>query len=124
MLEQWWRPRLDITDFIEWDRHTYNTIADHCANIALDRACDLHVLNGAALQAARASKLNLRLCADGALRGTGQAAAGMCLLAYEESGREVLLYRAGKVLGELSSAFVSEMLAMEWCLDMFFIPMN
>ena len=124
LLEKSWRPRLDVSNFIEWDGRQYNSIADHCANIALDKGSDWHVLDDESLNAAGACKLNLRLCADGALRGTGQAAAGMCLLAYGEDGVEMLLYRAGKVLGELSSAFVSEILAMEWCLDVFFVLMN
>ena len=40
-----------------------------------------------------------------------------------EEGQEKL-YRAGKQLGNLSSAFVSELLAMEWCLDTFVVLMD
>jgi hypothetical protein len=77
-----------------------------------------------ALQEARRSGANLHFCADGALRGGGQAAAGICLLTYGQDGEVIILHRAGKVLGELSSAFVAEMLAMEWCLESFVILMS
>ncbi len=45
----------------------------------------------------------------------------MALFAYYPSGRRVLLFRAGVVFGQLQSAFLSEMLALEWCLKEFLI---
>ena len=66
-----------------------------------------------ALCEARTRKANLRLCLDGARRGNGQAAAGITLLAYYPCGRRDLIYRSGRLLGTLSSAFASEMLALD-----------
>ena len=61
----------------------------------------------------------MRLSSDGALRGDGQAAAGMTLIAYDEHDAPHILYRAGKLLGKLQSAFEAEILALEWSLSSF-----
>ncbi len=39
--------------------------------------------------------------------------------AYYADGHRNLLYRSGRLLGNLESAFLAEALALEWGLDMF-----
>ena len=92
-------------------------MADHAANVALDRRGDWEWLNQVALQEALADNANLRLCVDGARRGNGESSAGIALLAYFSDGRQELLHRSGKILGELHSAFAAEMLALDWGLQ-------
>ena len=65
-----------------------------------------------------------RLCFDGARRESGKSAAGMALLAYYPGGRQNILHRSGKVLGILNSAFLAEMLALEWALEQVTIIMG
>ena len=62
----------------------------------------------------------LRVCSDGARRGDGSAAVGFALLSYDKDGRKTILKRAGKLIGNLKSAFVAEMIALEWCFDQLF----
>ena len=113
-----WMPRVDAADLIEWDRREYNTDADHAANVVLDGAGDWSYRDDEATKEAIANGANLRLCSDGARRGDGHSAAGMSLYAYFDNNRErTLLWRAGTQLATLQSAFVAELLAMEWCLD-------
>ena len=50
---------------------------------------------------------------DGALRGDGSSAAGLALLAYPTDGSELLICRAGRVMGRLGSAFAAELVALE-----------
>ena len=69
--------------------------------------------------ATRGKSLNFRLCVDGALRGNGSAAAGMALLAYTAEGESIVLQRGGLLLENVSSAFLSEMLVLEWALTYF-----
>ncbi len=59
------------------------------------------------------------LSVDGARRGDGAAAAGVALFAVSASGSEVVLCRAGRILGNVGSAFVAELLALEWGLDVY-----
>ena len=112
------KPRTDIVDFIEWDPREYNTFADHAANMALDICEEWERLEEEATNDIEGSNVNYRLCFDGALRRNGQASAGLALFTYRQ-GRRVLLYRAGKPLGELSSSFAAELIALEWSLQMF-----
>ena len=41
---------------------------------------------------------------------------GMAILAYYPDGRKMVLSRAGTIFDKLHSAFVAEILALEWCL--------
>ena len=102
-----------------WDRRSLNSGADHAANAALDCAADWQRLDQDELEAAKRLQPNWRLCVDGALRGNGCAAAGMVLMAYCSDGKCKTVYRAGLLLGRLSSSFLAEALAMEWCLNQF-----
>ena len=111
------RPVTDSSDFIIWDPRRFNTMADHAANVSLDSHDDWDRSDLEALSQARAHNANLWLCVDGARRGSGGFAAGLTLLAYFPDGRRQLLYRSGKLLGKLQSAFASEMLALEWGLQ-------
>ena len=62
---------------------------------------------------------NFRLCVDGARRGGGKASAGMALMVCNEDGIPTVLCRGGLLLSNTSSAFLAEMLAMEWALEWF-----
>ena len=62
--------------------------------------------------------VNYRACFDGARRGGGESAAGVAIFAYHINGRRALLYRGGKPLDNLGSAFVAEALALEWCFEL------
>ena len=63
--------------------------------------------------------VNFRLCVDSTRRGNGQAAAGMTMFSYNVEGERMLLHRAGKPLGILSSAFMTEEIGLEWDLESF-----
>ena len=112
-----WRPRLDSEPFVEGDRRSFNTLADHAANVALDGGRDWERREHEGAQAFLRAGANLRLCIDGAKRGDGSSAAGLAILAYSPDHGQMLLYRAGRQLGRLSSAFVSEVIALEWGLE-------
>jgi hypothetical protein len=101
--------------FVEWDRREFNSLADHAANVTLDMGADWQ--QDGSMKAIPKPRCNLRLCVDGARRGSSEAAAGLALIAYLPDGTEVIALRAGKRLGQLKSAFVSEMLALEWGLE-------
>ena len=62
---------------------------------------------------------NIRLSVDGARRGDGSSAGGLAIVAFLESGEEVLLSRAGCKFGVLRSAFEAELLALEWGMEFF-----
>ena len=63
-------------------------------------------------------KANLRLCIDGAHRQGGQSAAGIVVIAYYPRAQHCeLLLGAGRLLGQLESSFVAELLALECGLD-------
>ena len=80
---------------------------------------DWQRIDGPTLHEALARKANLRVCFDGAKRGTGSASGGIAVFAYYLGGRRELVYRAGVLFGELKSAFLAECLALEWCLNRF-----
>ena len=109
-------PRRNTASFIEWDERRYNAVADHAANAALDTESDWE--RGCEEDARRATtdRMNLRMCVDGALRGNGKAAGGMVIYGYTSPSCRRVLYRAGKCFGHLNSAFLAEMLALEWAL--------
>ena len=109
--------RLSTTPLVEWDPREYNSLADHAANVALDLKEDWFRADWARIRRAKSTNANLRLCLDGALRGDGSSSAGLALVAYPADGSEVLLCRAGRVTGRLGSAFVAELLALEWGVD-------
>ena len=97
---------------------------DTCANTALDLEIDWNRTDESAIKEAKARKSNFRLSVDGALRGSGKASGGVALFAYYPSGRRELLFRAGVGFGQLQSAFLAAMLAIEWELQEFVILMN
>ena len=95
-------------------------MADHAANVALDNGSDWNFVDEQAEASFhKSAQACLRVCSDGAMRGSGQSAVGFALLSYSQSGHRTILRRSGKLLGSLSSAFVAEALALEWCLDLF-----
>ena len=75
-------PRLDTSPFVEWDPREFNSLADHAANVALDLGQDWLQENGDHLGTTNTASCNLRLCIDGARRGTGASAAGLAHIAY------------------------------------------
>ena len=112
-------PRLGTSHFIEWDPRRYNSLADHAANVALDLQQDWARSDLEAIGNAKRAKYNLRLSVDGAKRGDGSSAGGLAIAAFLESGEEILLCRAGCMLGTLQSAFEAELLALEWGMTFF-----
>ena len=123
LLHRFWslgvRPRTDWSAYIEWDAREFNALADDGANMALNGASDWRHMHEDNIFRARASNVNYRICFDGACRGPGDAAAGAVAIAYYKDGRREVLFRAGILLGKLHSAFLSELLALEWALDLF-----
>ena len=111
------KPRLDECPFIEWDPRSFNSVADHAANVALDLQRIWSSISADKAQKAFAETANLRLCVDGARRGDGASSAGVALFAYSCSGEEVLLGRAGKCFGYLTTSFLSELQAVESALQ-------
>ena len=116
-----WRPLTNISDLVLWDLRGYNTWADHAANVALDQGSDWKVVDLKAMQDGLACNANFRVCVDGALRGGAKASGGMTVIAYYPGGKKQLIQRSGTIFGELSSAFLAEALALEWCLTEFTI---
>ena len=108
-------PRCPTADYIEWDPRKLNALADDAANIALDRKADWLHSHEDTVQRAKSqiTKVNFRVCFDGALRKNGAAAAGLAILAYYPNGDRDILLRGGKLLGDQQSAFVAEALALE-----------
>ena len=96
-----------------------STYADHAAYVALDSKSDWSITDFDVLAVAQKERANIRATADGAKRGDGQSAAGIAFIAYFPDGRRIVFHRAGKWLGILSSAFLAESIAMEWCLESF-----
>ena len=99
-------------------------MADHAAKVVLDRSSDRKSLKDEAFADALAKRANFRRCVDGALRGNSEASGGMALLAYFPDGSKVVVYRAGTVFGKLASAFLAEVLTLEWGLKEFAIPLK
>ena len=103
-LLQWgFRPITDIDDLVVWDRRSLNSGADHAANATLDSAVDWQRLDQDEFEVAKRLQPNWRVCVDGALRGNGCASAGMVVVAYFSDGTCTIVYRAGLLLGQLSS---------------------
>ena len=92
-------------------------MADHAANIALDRETEWSI---GAVDLGNCRRI--RLATDGVVRGDGSASAGLAILSYDAG--EKLLYRAGKLLGTQSSSFVAELLALEWGLHVLMDSLN
>jgi len=113
------RGMTDISDLILWDGREYNTVADHAANMALDTQTSWERLDVEFLKVALEEAANLRLCIDGACRAQKDGAVGMALFAYSRNGGCRLVYRAGKPLGDTRSAFLAELLALEFGLQTF-----
>ena len=113
LCELGWKPRMDTLSFIEWDPREYNAIADHAANVALDMQQDWERADEIEMNRAKCANANLHLCVDGARRGNATSSAGVALFASYPDGAHVLLYRSGRFLGYLSSAFAAEILALE-----------
>eukprot|EP00973_Karenia_brevis_P012758 1733841-Karenia_brevis.AAC.1 len=84
ILELGYRPRQDISQLVEWDPRSFNGVADHAANCALDMA------SGFEIEEASLADLNgvfgLRVCVDGALRQNKQGSGGMAVFAYSLHG--------------------------------------
>jgi hypothetical protein len=122
LLYRGWRPRMDTQPSIEWDRREFNSLADHSANVALDTQADWNVTpDKALLERMLASEdAHIRICSDGARRGDSTSAVGLAFISYDREGHQTVLLRAGKLIGDLESAFTAEMIALEWCLDTFF----
>ena len=114
-------PRTQISPYIEWDPREFNSLADDAANKTLDQGSDWKYVHSDVLFRARSNVTNIRMCFDGARRGTGEAAAGVAAIAYFPSGERELIFRAGRVLGILNSAFLAEALAAEFCFELFFL---
>ena len=98
---------------MEWDPRDFNTTADHAANHALDTGTDWTDNLGQQPEEQVKVGAHLRLCVDGALRGGKYAAAGVALYMYRPGEGRVLVYRAGRCLQCVHSAFVAELLALE-----------
>ena len=104
---------------VEWDSRKFNSSADHAANVALDSKGDFHVGSLDALAAALPRNACVRLSVDGAKRGDGSSAGGMAIMVYGDDGTPQLMYRAGRIFDTQTSAFVAELLALEWAFSVF-----
>ena len=79
-------PRTNVVPFIEWDERKFNSLADHCANVALDTRSDWQRQNADAISRAKDRLNNIRLSFDGALRGDGRGAGGVVIWSYAAGG--------------------------------------
>eukprot|EP00973_Karenia_brevis_P012183 1653866-Karenia_brevis.AAC.1 len=70
-----WRSRKVTAHYIEWSPREYNTVADHIANVTMDRGGSWEFIRKDYLQNAVSQGSNLLLCTDGGSRETGEAAA-------------------------------------------------
>ena len=117
LLRTGWKPRLDTVALIEWDPRHFNAVADHAANAALDYGTDWDKLEtgDVTLTASRCWRLSV----DGAYRGDGSAAAGVAIYSYDEPSTMTLIARFGRILNDVSSSLVAELIAVELGLDLF-----
>ena len=115
------RPLHDAADMVIWAPREFNAVADHAVNCALDEGCSFSRCDNTALAQALLAGANLRLSVDGGRRSATQAAIGIALFAATPTDSGVatyrLLARSGKLLGNVSSAFLSEAIALEWGLQ-------
>ena len=102
------------------DPREFNSLADDAANKSFDRQADCDYIHNEVLLRIRQETANIKMCFDGARRGGGSAAAGVAAIAYFPNGERELMFRAGKVLGILGSAFLAEAFAAEYCFELFF----
>lgn len=80
----------------------------------MDLSQDWEFTDQALATEAQGRNANLRVAVDRALRATrGKSSVGMVVMAYYPGGRKELLHRSGSILGELSSAFLAELSALE-----------
>ena len=119
LLEHRWRPRTDRDAFVEWDPRSFNALADHAANVAVDTGHDCDQIDLKATRKAQNEAARIRVCSDGALRRNGRAAARMAMIAYFPDGSHVVLRRADKILQGVSSVYVFEVVALEWSIQCF-----
>ena len=73
-----------------------NTLADRAANVALDSQPDWQQI--VSIDDQVRVHCNWRLCIDGARRGSGNAAAGLALIAYAPNGKIIPVSRGRKLL--------------------------
>ena len=66
------KPRRDISDFIEWDPRELNSVADFAANMALNLGRDWEKRDPIAIADAKASNAHFRLCSDGSCGALGK----------------------------------------------------
>ena len=114
LIRSTWAPRTDASSFIEWDSRELNTLAEHAANVPLDLRQDWSRGNVRVVRKAIRQRMIFRVCAYGARRSRETTAAGVVIIAYEiKVGCAEVLYRRGKLLAPLASAFLAELLALE-----------
>ena len=112
-----WKPMHDGLEFVLWAPRKYNPIADHGCNVSMDHQKDFRTKNAASLQDALEQRYNLRLCVDGGLRASGEAAFAFALfsavLGEDGAYAYTLLWREAVLLGGVRSSFTAEAVALE-----------
>ena len=107
----------DWSDNILWAPREFNTVADHIANICMDKRCSFTQLHEG-LAALHRQGPNVRLCTDGGRRSQTVGALGVAVYVatIDEKGvyRYSLAGRRGVLLEEVESAFLAEALALEF----------
>ena len=67
-------------------------MADHAANVALDGKSSWSTTDARNMARARIECANIRVCVDGARRGSGDSAAGVAIVAYYSDGTHTLWF--------------------------------
>ena len=114
-------PMNDTSELVVWTPREFNAVADHVVNCALDDQRSWHASNNLALAQSLLEGRSFRLSVDGGRRSSTEAAIGLMRFAVNISEHGVatyeLLARCGKLLENVSSAFLSEAMALEWGLQ-------
>ena len=110
------RPRVDTADLIEWRPRSYNAVADHYCNIAMDSQTSKAVLSKVAVCEAWSGHHNLHLYTDGGVRPS-HAATGWVLYSVSSHGSIPIWTKTCWAFNCLSNSdvtpFLSECLALE-----------
>ena len=113
------RPISVSEDFVIWSPREFNSVADHAVNATMDQSWGRGRTSD--LKKAIQEKVFLRVCIDGGRRSSSLGALGFAMYAMssqaDASTKCRLVLRGGKLLVEVASAFLAEVLAIEWTLE-------
>eukprot|EP00973_Karenia_brevis_P023709 3267625-Karenia_brevis.AAC.1 len=116
LIDAGWATRSPAAGFVEWAPRKYNVVADHIANVTMDRGQDWQLIRPQSLRESVEAGCNILVCSDGGKRETAASAAWIayaCSLTTSSEYRFQILGQKGSYLQSCTSAFLAEALALE-----------